>query len=149
MDTETESSHVRLPGAIEFSFAEDCGFNESSFENFGGGAIYFGRQTNDCFLKSSHVEDVGGCGVMIGETLTRLDPEANSLVAQGNIISDTQCSSMRFHLAGENTLKPNQCFHKSNVEPLEFNNTPEGNIKNLDNVFVVEDRSSDQLEAGR
>ena len=262
LDTETESGHLRLPAAIEFSFAEDCGFKESTFSHLGGGAIYLARQTNDCFVKSSQIEDVGGCGVMVGETVTRKDRQGRSLVCdgnsiegnqisrcgqillgsvgvwvgiakqtqvnrneifnlpysgvsvgwqwndqpsgceqnsvcnnrihdimlelsdgggiytlgrqpgtvlsgnyisnipsnhgraesngifmdqgsseilvQGNVITGTKCSPMRFHLAGKNTLKENQCFHPPGVEPLKFNNTPEANIKIIDNLFQVE-----------
>ena len=262
LDTETESGHLRLPAAIEFSFAEECGFEESTFRHLGGGAIYLARQTNDCFVKSSQIEDVGGCGVMVGETVTRKDRQGRSLVChgnsiegnqisrcgqillgsvgvwvgiakqtqvnrneifnlpysgvsvgwqwndqpsgceqnsvcnnrihdimlelsdgggiytlgrqpgtvlagnriydipsnhgraesngifmdqgsseilvQGNVITGAKCSPMRFHLTGKNTLKENQCFHPSGVEPLKFNNTPKENIKIIDNLFQVE-----------
>ena len=259
LDTETESTHLRLPAAIEISFAEDCGFSRSAFSHLGGGGIYFGRQAKNCFVKSSRIEDVGGCGVMIGETLTRkapleqvdvchgnliegnkisrcgqvllgsvgvwvgiasqtevlsneifnlpysgvsvgwqwndqpsgckqnricnnrihdimlelsdgggiytlgrqpgtvllgnrisdipsnhgraesngifMDQGSSEILVEGNVISGVQCSPIRFHLAGQNTLKKNQCFHLPGVEPLRFNNTPKANIEIIDNLF--------------
>ena len=262
LDTETESSHLRLPAAIELSFAEDCGFSKSTFKHLGGGGIYLGRQTSNCFVKSSQIEDVGGCGVMVGETVTRKDRHDKPVVCHGNLIQDNQisrcgkvlfgsvgvwigiakqtqvisneifnlpysgvsvgwqwndqpsgckqnricnnrihdvmlelsdgggiytlgrqpgtvlsrnhisnipsnhgraesngifmdqgsseilvqenviagvkCSPVRFHLAGENTLKENHCYHRPRVKPLKFNNTPEANIKEIDNRFEVE-----------
>ncbi len=273
LDPETESSHLRLPAAIEVSFAEECGFEESRFSHLGGGAIYFGRQTNDCFVKSSQIEDVGGCGVMVGETVTRkgrngrslvcrgnviegnqisrcgqillgsvgvwvgiarqtqvmsneifnlpysgvsvgwqwndrpsgceensicnnrihdimlelsdgggiytlgrqpgtvlrgnyisnvpsnhgraesngifMDQGSSGILVQGNVIAGTKCSPMRFHLAGQNTLKENQCFHPVGVEPLKFNNTPEVNIKTIDNLFQIEAPSEALPGSGR
>ena len=92
LNTETESSHLRLPAAIELSFAEDCGFLKSTFKHLGGGGIYLGRQTNNCFVKSSQIDDVGGCGVMVGETVTRKDPKGRSLVCDGNAIEGNQIS---------------------------------------------------------
>jgi len=259
LDTETESTHLRLPAAIEFQFAEDCGFARSAFSHLGGGGIYFGRQTKNCYVKSSQIEDVGGCGVMIGETVTRkaplkrldicdgnliegnkisrcgqvlwgsvgvwvgiaqqtevlgneifnlpysgvsvgwqwndhpsgckqnrisnnrihdvmlelsdgggiytlgrqpgtvllgnrisdipsnhgraesngifMDQGSSEILVESNVISGVNCSPIRFHLAGQNTLKENQCFHLPGVEPLKFNNTPKANIEIIDNLF--------------
>ena len=92
LNTENESSHLRLPAAIELSFAEDCGFLKSTFKHLGGGGIYLGRQTNKCFVKSSQIDDVGGCGVMVGETVTRKDRKGRSLVCDGNAIEGNQIS---------------------------------------------------------
>jgi len=259
LDTETESSHLRLPAAVELSFAEDCGFSNSAFTQLGGGAIYFGRQVNNCFVKSSLIRDVGGCGVMVGETVTRkdrlghsascdgnliegnqisrcgqvlfgsvgvwvgiaqqtqvlgneiynlpysgvsvgwqwndqpsgcrqnricnnhihdimlelsdgggiytlgrqpgtvllgnrisdipsnhgraesngifMDQGSSEILVKGNVISGVKCSPIRFHLAGQCTLKDNQCSYLPGVEPLKFNNTPKDNIKLIDNSF--------------
>ena len=78
-----------------------------------------------------------------------MDQGSSGILVQGNVIAGTKCSPMRFHLAGQNTLKENQCFHPVGVEPLKFNNTPEVNIKTIDNLFQIEAPSEALPGSGR
>ncbi len=87
-DPATESGHSRVPAACTVSFSEDCEFEECQFRQLGGGAIYLDRQTNHVKVVYCTVADVGGCGLMIGETLTRYDEQGRDLVCHQNMVSD-------------------------------------------------------------
>lgn len=99
-DPVTESGHARVPAAGTLSFAEDCQFEDCQFRQLGGGAIYLDRQTNQAGVTDCTIDDVGGCGVMIGETLTRQDDQGQDLVCRDNTVEACRVSRCGQILSG-------------------------------------------------
>ena len=91
-DPVTESGHARVPAACTLSFAEDCQFEGCQFRQLGGGAIYLEQQTHHVTVTGCEIADVGGCGLMIGETLTRQDDQGQVLVCHDNVVRKCRVS---------------------------------------------------------
>ncbi len=70
-DPTTESGHSRVAAAITSTNAENCKIFNCHLSQIGGGAIYLDRQTDHFEINACTINDVGGCGIMIGETVTR------------------------------------------------------------------------------
>ncbi|MDC0284696.1 right-handed parallel beta-helix repeat-containing protein [Mariniblastus sp.] len=100
----------------------------------GGGIYTLGRQPGTV-LRGNYISNVPSNHGRAESNGIFMDQGSSGILVQGNVIAGTKCSPMRFHLAGQNTLKENQCFHPVGVEPLKFNNTPKDNIKLVDNSF--------------
>ena len=60
-----------VPAAIELDLASDCQFSNCVIRNMGGSAIWFREDTYNCTLTGSHIYDISGNGVNIGEGQTR------------------------------------------------------------------------------
>ena len=57
--------------AIELDLASNCQFINCVIRNVGGSAIWFRQDTDNCTLTGSHIYDISGNGVNIGEGQTR------------------------------------------------------------------------------
>ncbi len=91
-DYVTESGHARLPAAFEAVFAENCVIEQCQFRQLGGGGIYLDRQTNHIEIRNCKIDDIGACGVMIGEPKTRMAVDGTSLVCSGNVVRENSVS---------------------------------------------------------
>ncbi|MEQ1903954.1 MAG: right-handed parallel beta-helix repeat-containing protein [Pirellulaceae bacterium] len=89
-DLAGESGHSRLPAACTMTFAEDCRWEGCQFQQLGGGGIYLDRQTNRVEIKACSLADIGGCGIMIGETSTRVGEPEQDLTCRGNSVRNCQ-----------------------------------------------------------
>ena len=103
----------------------------------GGGIYTLGRQPGTV-LSGNYISNIPSNHGRAESNGIFMDQGSSEILVQGNVITGAKCSPMRFHLAGKNMLKENKCFHPPGVEPLKFNNTPEANIKIIDNLFQVE-----------
>lgn len=56
-----------VPWAVEVSRAEGVVFAKCRFRNLGGGGVLLGSSTKSCALEKSHVVEVSGNGIGIGE----------------------------------------------------------------------------------
>lgn len=80
------------PAAVTFERAENCRFERGSVAHVGGSGIAIGSRCNDCALVDSHVHDVAGNGVLIGEDRGRAVEgrpwwqSAPQQVATGNVM---------------------------------------------------------------
>ena len=90
LDSAGESGHSRLPAACTLSFAEDCRWESCQFRQLGGGGIYLDRQTNRVEIKACDLADIGGCGIMIGETSTRAGDQEQDLTCRANSVRNCQ-----------------------------------------------------------
>jgi hypothetical protein len=61
-----------VPAAIVLDLAADCRFNNCIIRHVGGSGIWFREETNNCSITGSHIYDVSGNGVNIGEGQDRL-----------------------------------------------------------------------------
>jgi len=62
----------RVPAAIELNLAEHCYFDECTIRNTGGSGIWIRQNCADCAITRSHIHDISGNGVSIGEGNDRL-----------------------------------------------------------------------------
>jgi hypothetical protein len=82
-----------VPAAIELMLADYCSFRQCTIRHTGGSGIWIGRNCSACEISGSHIHDISGNGVNIGEGNDRLTGEASwwkshpEEVARGNIIS--------------------------------------------------------------
>lgn len=84
IDPVTESGHRRLPAAVEVTFAEDCQIAHCVLRHLGGGGIYLGQQTHRIGIEDCRLEQIGSCGIMIGETMTRTSASGQDLTCRGH-----------------------------------------------------------------
>ncbi|MEQ6120952.1 right-handed parallel beta-helix repeat-containing protein [Reichenbachiella sp. MALMAid0571] len=56
-----------VPAAIELDLSSNCQFSNCVIRHVGGSAIWFRENTDNCTLTESHIYDVSGNGVNIGE----------------------------------------------------------------------------------
>ena len=67
-----------------------------------------------------------------------LDQGSSELLIEGNTIYGVARSPLRFHQAGENTVRGNRLFVAAEGVPaVRYNNTPESNIKLENNAVKV------------
>ena len=102
-DPATESGNRRLPAAVELSYANDCQFERCAFRQLGGGGVYFQERVDGCSLANCEIVDLGGCGVMIGETTSRTTPDGGNLASRGNAVRGcriAQCGRILFGAVG-------------------------------------------------
>jgi len=62
----------QLPAAIELDLAEKCGFYDCTIRHTGGSGIWMRQNCSDCEISESHIYDIAGNGVGIGEGRDRL-----------------------------------------------------------------------------
>jgi len=70
--TEHKAGWSRIPAAIELNLADHCSFDKCIIRNTGGSGIWMRRNCSDCELTRSHIHNISGNGVNIGEGNDRL-----------------------------------------------------------------------------
>ncbi len=70
--TAHESGWSKIPAAIELDLAEHCSFVQCTIRNTGGTGIWIRRNCMGCEISESHIHDISGNGVSIGEGNDRL-----------------------------------------------------------------------------
>jgi GH141 insertion domain/Right handed beta helix region len=62
----------KVPAAIELDLAEKCGFYNCTIKHTGGSGVWIRENCLDCEISYSHIYDISGNGVNIGEGRDRL-----------------------------------------------------------------------------
>lgn len=70
--TEHKTSWSMVPAAIELNLADHCSFDKCILRNTGGSGIWMRRNCSECELTRSHIHNISGNGVNIGEGNDRL-----------------------------------------------------------------------------
>jgi len=70
--SEGEKTWSKLPAAIELNFADHCSFEQCTIRNTGATGIWIRRSCVDCEISESHIHDISGNGVSIGEGNDRM-----------------------------------------------------------------------------
>lgn len=65
-----------VPAAIELDLASNCKFNNCVIRHVGGSGIWIREESENCSVTSSHIYDVSGNGVNLGEGQHRIINEA-------------------------------------------------------------------------
>lgn len=73
-----------LPAAIEVDLATNCHFKACTIRHLGGSGIWFREDTDHCSLSTSHVYDISGNGINIGEGQKRPTDEEGQSWWQSN-----------------------------------------------------------------
>lgn len=72
-DRKSDSGNWRkVPAAIELDMASNCSFQQCTLRNTGGTGIWIRRNCSECEITESHIYDISGNGVNIGEGNDRL-----------------------------------------------------------------------------
>ncbi len=103
VDPATESGHSRLPSAVSCKFVDGLTMRNCRWKQLGGGGIYLDRQTNFVEIDQCLLDDIGGCGIMIGETITRVGEQGDSWVCHHNTVRRThvqRCGQILFGSVG-------------------------------------------------
>ena len=69
---EDNRGRNKVPAAIELDLAEKCGFYDCTIKHTGGSGIWIRQNCLDCEISESHIYDISGNGVSIGEGRDRL-----------------------------------------------------------------------------
>lgn len=67
-----ESGWNQVPAAIELDLANNCSFNNCTIRHTGGSGIWIRENSFDCVISNSHIYDISGNGINIGEGRDRL-----------------------------------------------------------------------------
>lgn len=67
-----QSGWSKISAAIELNLAEHCSFDQCTIRNTGGSGIWIRQNCNGCEISESHIYDISGNGVSIGEGNDRL-----------------------------------------------------------------------------
>ncbi len=62
----------QVPATIELDLAENSSFNNTTIKHTGGSGIWIRENSSNCVISNSHIYDIAGNGVNIGEGRTRL-----------------------------------------------------------------------------
>lgn len=62
----------KIPAAIELNFADYCTFEQCTIRNTGTSGIWIRRSCMNCEISESHIHDISGNGVSIGEGNDRM-----------------------------------------------------------------------------
>jgi len=62
----------KVPAAIELNHAKACSFHQCTLRNTGGSGIWIRRNCRECEISESHIYNVSGNGIGIGEGNDRL-----------------------------------------------------------------------------
>jgi len=62
----------KVPAAIELDLANNCGFYNCIISHTGGGGIWIRENSSECEISESHIYDISGNGINIGEGRDRL-----------------------------------------------------------------------------
>ena len=67
-----QSGWSKVPAAIELNLAEHCSFVQCTIRNTGGSGLWIRQNCKGCEISKSHIYDISGNGVSIGEGQDRL-----------------------------------------------------------------------------
>ena len=67
-----EKGWNKVPAVIELDLAENCGFYNCTIKHSGGSGIWVRENSSDCVISNSHIYDISGNGINIGEGRDRL-----------------------------------------------------------------------------
>jgi hypothetical protein len=107
--TKETGTWSKVPAAIELHLAASCSFDRCTIRHTGGSGIWIGSNCSDCSILASHIHDISGNGVSIGEGQDRISsgeawwkahPEE---VSRGNRVSHSlieQCGQEFFGAVG-------------------------------------------------
>jgi hypothetical protein len=70
--TANQDGWSKVPAAIELDMAKHCSFNQCTIRNTGGSGIWIRRNCSACEISASHIHDISGNGVNIGEGNDRM-----------------------------------------------------------------------------
>ena len=70
--TSGKSGWSKVPAAIELNLADHCSFSQCTIRNTGGTGIWIRRDCEGCVISESHIHDISGNGVSIGEGNDRM-----------------------------------------------------------------------------
>jgi hypothetical protein len=70
--SEQQDGWNKIPAAIEVDLASNCFFNNCKIRHTGGSGIWFREETENCVIRNSHLYDISGNGINIGEGKDRL-----------------------------------------------------------------------------
>jgi len=93
-DARPKNGWTEVPAAIKVEWAENCTFDNCSFENLGGSGMWLGTGAKNCSVSNSNFSDISANGVMIGEGKDRFIngevwwKKAPEQVALGNTIEN-------------------------------------------------------------
>ena len=73
--SQRENTWSTVPAAIELNLAESCIFDQCTIRHTGGTGIWIRRNCSGCVISESHIHDISGNGVSIGEGQTRMVDE--------------------------------------------------------------------------
>lgn len=68
----SKSGWKQVPAAIELDLAKNISFNNCTIRHAGGSGIWIRENSSNCEISNSHIYDILGNGVNIGEGRTRL-----------------------------------------------------------------------------
>ncbi len=81
-DGQRQAMRARMPAAVEFAAARNCGFEEGRIAHVGGVGISLRGGCEGCRVVGNEIADVAGNGVMVGEP-----GQAPEDLASGNLIA--------------------------------------------------------------
>lgn len=106
-----------VTAAVRFEAAEACRFEGGAIRHVGGSGIWIGRGCRNCVIARSVISDVGGNGVMLGETST----DKGERLASGSALTDSvieRCGVLYYGavgvwvgLSGQNVIAHNEIAH--------------------------------------
>ncbi len=108
-DARPKSGWTKVPAAIKVEWAENCTFNNCSFENLGTSGLWLSTGCKSCSVTNSGFTDISANGIMVGEGKDRfIDGEvwwkkAPEQVALGNTIENctvSKCGAQFFGAIG-------------------------------------------------
>jgi hypothetical protein len=70
--SEQQDGWNKIPAAIEVDLASNCFFNNCIIRHTDGSGIWFREETENCIIRNSHLYDISGNGINIGEGKDRL-----------------------------------------------------------------------------
>ncbi len=71
-DDRDKINRAWVPAAIELDHAKNCDFSNSIIRHTGGSGIWIRENCSDCEISESHIYDISGNGINIGEGNDRL-----------------------------------------------------------------------------
>jgi hypothetical protein len=120
-DPNAETGNIRLPAAIMLEFASECAIEHCYLRRLGGGGIYLDRECHSNRIDGCQMSDIGGSGIMIGETSTRTTPDGSSLDCSRNVVQFndiSHCGSIVYGSVGvwigiarDTLVQENQIHH--------------------------------------
>ena len=69
---QKEIGRNKIPAAIEIDLIENISFNNCTVKHTGGSGIWIRENCSDCTVTGSHIYDISGNGINIGEGRSRL-----------------------------------------------------------------------------
>lgn len=70
--SKREKEWSKVPAAIELDDATNCGFYDCTIKHTGGSGIWLRENCSSCIISGTHIYDISGNGINIGEGRDRL-----------------------------------------------------------------------------